>query len=172
MGRWISCTPPVGVQRRFVIAWNGVQTSYTVVIISSTLLFWVPTHTQLTACVLCGDVLLDSGETILLNTTCVAYNFIFWHDRSLLLSEGLAVQAKPDANSPWRGPGQLSGGQVALVGLALNLATQAVRPAPLYLMDEVRDKGGVTCFDQTPVAVSRHRRTRLTAVQRRMVQQE
>lgn len=26
---------------------------------------------------------------------------------------------------------------MALVGLALNLATQAVRPAPLYLMDEV-----------------------------------
>lgn len=58
--------------------------------------------------------------------------------RSLLLGEGLAVEAKLDASSPWRGPGQLSGGQVALVGLALNLATQAVRPAPLYLMDEVR----------------------------------
>lgn len=58
--------------------------------------------------------------------------------RTLLFREGLAVQVKPEASSPWRGPGALSGGQVALVGLALNLATQAVRPAPLYLMDEVR----------------------------------
>ncbi|CAN0518698.1 unnamed protein product, partial [Ectocarpus sp. 8 AP-2014] len=58
-------------------------------------------------------------------------------ERSLLVSEGLSVQVKPEATSPWRGPGSLSGGQVALVGLALNLATQAVRPAPLYLMDEV-----------------------------------
>lgn len=48
------------------------------------------------------------------------------------------MQAKPEPGSPWRGPGSLSGGQVALVGLALNLATQAVRSAPLYLMDEVR----------------------------------
>lgn len=54
------------------------------------------------------------------------------------MSEGLAVQAKPNAMSPWRGPGQLSGGQVALVGLALNLATQVIRPAPFYLVDEVR----------------------------------
>lgn len=57
--------------------------------------------------------------------------------RTLLFSEGLAVQAKPEAGSPWRGPSSLSGGQVALVGLALNLATQAVRPSPFYLMDEV-----------------------------------
>ena len=61
--------------------------------------------------------------------------------RTLLFSEGLAVQVKPEASSPWRSPGALSGGQVALVGLALNLATQAVRPAPLYLMDEVRGCG-------------------------------
>ncbi len=60
--------------------------------------------------------------------------------RTLLLSEGLAVQVKPEPSSPWRGPGSLSGGQVALVGLALNLATQAVRPSPLYLMDEVSRK--------------------------------
>ncbi|CAM9320053.1 unnamed protein product, partial [Discosporangium mesarthrocarpum] len=59
-------------------------------------------------------------------------------DRSLLLTEGVSVLAKPDRRSVWREPGQLSGGQSALVGLALNLATQAVRPAPLYLMDEVR----------------------------------
>lgn len=58
--------------------------------------------------------------------------------RTLLLNEGLVIQAKPEPGSPWRGPGSLSGGQVALVGLALNLATQAVRPAPLYLMDEVQ----------------------------------
>ncbi|CAM9130156.1 unnamed protein product, partial [Ectocarpus sp. 12 AP-2014] len=62
----------------------------------------------------------------------------FSRERSLLVSEGLSVQVKPETTSPWRGPGSLSGGQVALVGLALNLATQAVRPAPLYLMDEVR----------------------------------
>ncbi|CAN0088552.1 unnamed protein product [Ectocarpus fasciculatus] len=61
----------------------------------------------------------------------------FSRERSLLVSEGLSVQVKPEATSPWRGPGSLSGGQVALVGLALNLATQAVRPAPLYLMDEI-----------------------------------
>eukprot|EP00752_Nemacystus_decipiens_P016359 g14628.t2 len=61
----------------------------------------------------------------------------FSRERTLLFSEGLAVQVKPEASSPWRGPGALSGGQVALVGLALNLATQAVRPAPLYLMDEI-----------------------------------
>lgn len=64
------------------------------------------------------------------------------HRRTLLLSEGLAVLAKPEPGSSWRGPGQLSGGQVALVGLALNFATQAVRPAPLYLMDEVRKLPG------------------------------
>ncbi|CAM9141448.1 unnamed protein product [Scytosiphon promiscuus] len=61
----------------------------------------------------------------------------FSQERSLLLSEGLSVQVKPEPGSPWRSPGSLSGGQVALVGLALNLATQAVRPAPLYLMDEI-----------------------------------
>lgn len=58
--------------------------------------------------------------------------------RTLLLSEGISVKTKPDPGSPWRGPGSLSGGQAALVGLALNLATQAVRPGPLHLMDEVR----------------------------------
>eukprot|EP00903_Cladosiphon_okamuranus_P005634 g5600.t1 len=61
----------------------------------------------------------------------------FSRERTLLFSEGVAVQVKPEASSPWRGPGALSGGQVALVGLALNLATQAVHPAPLYLMDEI-----------------------------------
>ncbi|CAM9568392.1 unnamed protein product [Phaeothamnion confervicola] len=76
----------------------------------------------------------------------------FSPERSILFGEGVAMLARPERGSTWRCLGQLSGGQQALCGLALNVAVQQVRPASLYILDEASSKRVDAALDTHNVA--------------------
>ena len=53
-----------------------------------------------------------------------------------LFKEGVDISAKPE-RSLWREVKQLSGGQQAVLSLALSMGVQSVYRSPFYVMDEV-----------------------------------